>query len=66
MDRKPKARVPKVEPAKATKKKKRAKEKGQRERFIEAARSIGVDETGKEFDAALKRMVPPRTAGRMR
>ena len=39
---------------------KKSKEKPQRERFIEAARSIGVDETGKEFDRALTRIVPPK------
>ena len=31
----------------------------QKERFIKAARSIGVDETGKEFEAALKQIVSP-------
>lgn len=56
MDKKPKARSPAKRPAKTAKK----KAKTQRERFIEAARSIGVDETGKEFDGALKRIVPPR------
>ena len=30
----------------------------QKERFIKAARSIGVDETGKEFDRALRKIVP--------
>jgi hypothetical protein len=50
---KPKARSP----AKQTKK---AKEKPQRERFIEAAREIGVDETGKEFDRLFTRVVPPK------
>jgi len=34
------------------------KERTQRERFIETARAIGVDETGKEFDRALKKLVP--------
>ena len=59
MDKKPKARSPAKRTAKAAKKKK-TKEKPQRERFIEAARSIGVDESGKEFDRALKKIVPPR------
>lgn len=53
MDKKPKARGPAKRPAKA---KKAAQEKPQRERFIEAARSIGVDETGKEFEAAIKKI----------
>jgi hypothetical protein len=57
MDRKPKARSPAKRLAKA---KKAAQEKPQRERFIEAARSIGVDETGKEFDMALKKIVPAK------
>lgn len=35
-------------------------EKEQRERFIETARAIGVDETGEEFMRALKRVAPPR------
>ena len=57
MDRKPKARSPAKRPAKAAKKKTNEKEKPQRERFIEAARSIGVDETGKEFNAALAKVI---------
>lgn len=39
-----------------------AKEKPQRERFIEAARAVGVDETGKGFELAIKRIVPPKRA----
>jgi hypothetical protein len=58
MDRKPKARSPAKRP---TKTKKAAREKPQRERFIEAARSIGVDETGREFESALKRIVQKRS-----
>ena len=54
MDSKPKARSPTKKTAKAT------KEKSQRERFIDAARAIGVDETGKEFGKALKKIVPPQ------
>lgn len=44
-------------PTKAPKKASKKKEKTQRERFIEAARSIGVDETGKEFDGALRKII---------
>jgi hypothetical protein len=33
-------------------------QKEQSERFIETARAIGVDESGKEFDVAMKRLVP--------
>lgn len=38
------------------------KQKAQSERFIEAAREIGVDESGKKFEAALKSLIkkPPR------
>jgi hypothetical protein len=35
----------------------KAKEKSQAERFIEAARQVGVDETGKEFERVLKTIV---------
>lgn len=38
----------------------RPKEKPQRERFIEAARAIGVDETGKEFERLFRRVAPPK------
>jgi hypothetical protein len=40
--------------------KKKAKEAPQKKRFIEAARSIGVDETGKEFERLFKKVVPPK------
>lgn len=59
MGSKPKARSPTKGKAKA---KKAAKEKSQRERFIEAARSIGVDETGGEFEGAIKKLVPNKKA----
>ena len=36
------------------------KEKTQKERFIEAARKVGVDETGEEFERAIHRIVPPK------
>lgn len=35
-------------------------EKPQRERFIEAAREVGVDESGEEFERAFRRIVPPK------
>lgn len=57
MGKQPKARSPAKQAKKANRK---AKEKPQRERFIEAARSIGVDETGKEFEVALGKIVKPR------
>ena len=38
-------------------------DKDQRQRFIDAARELGCDETGKAFDRALGHMLPPRKAG---
>lgn len=35
-------------------------EKPQRERFIEAAREAGVDESGEEFERAFKKIAPPK------
>ena len=34
-------------------------EKPQRERFIEAAREAGVDETGKQFERMFAKIAPP-------
>lgn len=39
-----------------------AKEKPQRERFIEAARAVGVDESGAGFERAIKEIVQPKRA----
>lgn len=59
MDKKPKAGGPEKRPAKAAADEKaKSKEKPQRERFIEAARAIGVDETGEEFVMALGKIAP--------
>lgn len=58
MAAKPKVRGAKKRPAKAPLP--AAKEKSQRERFIETAREIGVDETGQAFERAVARLVPPR------
>jgi hypothetical protein len=38
-------------------------EKPQRDRFIETARDIGVDESGAEFERALKKIAPPKKKG---
>ena len=57
MGKKPKARSPAKRAPKTAKK---AKEKTQRERFIKAARAIGVDETGREFAEALDTILPAR------
>jgi hypothetical protein len=56
MDTKPKAGSAKKP---ATKKAK--KEKLQRQRFIEAAREVGVDETGREFEQLFDRTVTGKT-----
>jgi len=57
MRKKPKARNP---AGKAKKPKETQKE--QSARFVETARSIGVDESGREFENALARLVPRRPA----
>jgi len=57
MGAKPKARTS----ASKSKKPKEA-QKVQSARFIETARKIGVDESGKEFERAIKVIVPPRRA----
>ena len=36
------------------------KEKPQKERFIEAAKKAGVDETGVEFERAMDKIVQPK------
>lgn len=36
-------------------------EKSQKQRFIETARELGADESGKEFDKAVKKIVRPRS-----
>ena len=41
-------------------KKKKTAEKTQRERFIEAARAAGVDESGEEFERLFRRVAPPK------
>jgi hypothetical protein len=51
---------PKVRGPARNRKKVKTKEKPQRERFIEAARAIGVDESGKEFEQLFERVVAPK------
>lgn len=60
MDTKPKAGGVKKRAAKAA-----AKVTPQRERFIEAARAVGVDETGKEFETAIRKIVPAKHQGKV-
>lgn len=57
MAQKPKAK----RPASSTKKERTdGGEKSQRERFIEAAREAGVDETGEALERAFRTIVPPK------
>lgn len=35
-------------------------EKPQHDRFKEAAKEVGADETGREFERAFKKIVPPK------
>jgi hypothetical protein len=59
MARKPSASAkPKRRPKPKTKTKRR--DPAQSERFIEAARKAGMDETGKTFERAFEKIVPPR------
>jgi hypothetical protein len=51
---------PRGRPGKPQKPEGPPKEKTQRERFIEAAREIGVDESGKEFELLFARVVRPK------
>ncbi len=50
-----------AKPPKGSKPSLNKSEKLQRERFIETARAIGVDETGEEFERALSKIVPPKS-----
>jgi hypothetical protein len=38
-----------------------SKAKTQSKRFIETARAIGVDESGKEFERAVRKLIPPKS-----
>lgn len=57
MGAKPKASRPKKRATKA-----KIQKKTQKARFIEAARKVGVDETGQEFERLFKMVVPPKRA----
>lgn len=39
-------------------------DKSQAERFKETARQLGVDETGKTFEEAFRKLVPPKPHSR--
>jgi len=47
-------------------KKRRSVDKAQSERFKEAARNLGADESGEAFRRAFTKIVPPRLANRGR
>ncbi len=57
MDTKPKALGP------SRKGKGKEPEKSQAERFIETARQIGADESGADFESALRKIIPPKKGG---
>jgi hypothetical protein len=62
MSQKPKARKGTGKAKGKSRSKNEGSEKTQSERFVEAARAIGVDESGKEFERALTRLTPPKVA----
>ena len=49
---------------KEPKRKSKPNKKSQRDRFIETARILETDESGKSFANAVKRILPPRAARR--
>jgi hypothetical protein len=57
MARKPSANA---KPKRRSKPKINRSDPAQSERFIEAARNAGMDETGETFERAFKKIVPPR------
>jgi hypothetical protein len=62
MPQKPKARKGSGKAKGQGRSERASSEKTQSERFIETARAIGVDEDGKEFDLALRKIIPRRSA----
>jgi hypothetical protein len=58
MSEKPKAR--RGPPKAGDRSAEEAAQKEQSERFIEAARAVGVDESGKEFERALSKIAPAK------
>jgi hypothetical protein len=54
----------KPKPRPPAKPKKPDKEKPQAKRFKETARQLGVDETGKTFEQAFRKLVPPKRKDR--
>jgi len=60
MSQKPKARKGSSKAKGKSRSKNESSEKTQSERFIETARNVGVDETGKAFELTINKLVPPR------
>ena len=54
------AQKPKARGAPDKKRTSAENQKAQSDRFIETARMFGVDESGKEFERALKKITPPK------
>lgn len=42
----------------------KVKKKPQKQRFIDKAKELGVDETGKAFEVSFKKIVKPKKASR--
>jgi hypothetical protein len=53
-----------AKPKRRTKPKARRSDPAQSERFIEAARKAGMDETGEIFEATFRKIVPPAQRGK--
>jgi hypothetical protein len=58
--------APKPQARSPAKQAEKAKEKPQRERFIEVAHAVGVDETGKKFERLFKKVLPPKRPQKLR
>jgi hypothetical protein len=66
MPQKPKARKGSSKTKGKSRSKSASPEKTQSERFIEAARNIGVDESGAEFERALAKVAGVRVSSKSR
>jgi hypothetical protein len=58
------AKPPSAKPKRRPKPKINRNDPAQSERFIEAARKAGMDETGETFETAFKKIVPPAQRGK--
>jgi hypothetical protein len=57
------AQRPKAKPKRKSPKDTKGKDEKQSARFIEMARTLGVDESGKEFERILKRIARTKRTG---